>query len=76
MIMQIVDVCQEFRKLIQNYLLTEEELDEYDSEDEYPGQQKNDELLHNIRSRTKKNEEAFTGMGLLKFSSDNFAQTY
>lgn len=35
-----------------------------------------DDLLHNIRSRTKKNEEAFTGMGLLKFSSDNFAHTF
>ena len=76
MIMQIVDVCQEFRKLIQNYLLTEEELDDYDSEDGYPGQQMKDDMFHNIRSRTKKNEEAFTGMGLLKFGSDNFANTY
>lgn len=35
--MQIVDVCQEFRKLIQNYLLTEEDIDDYDSEEGYPG---------------------------------------
>jgi hypothetical protein len=72
-ILEIVDICQDFRKLIKYYLLA----DDYDqvSEDEEDNYGKANDSFDDgevKRSRSRKIEEKFVGMGLLNLTASNF----
>lgn len=64
-IMEIVAICQEFRKLVKAYLLTDESYGD-DQSDEQPDYL-NDSWENEKKARSKKIEEKFDGMGILKF---------
>jgi len=72
-ILEIVDICQDFRKLIKYYLLA----DDYDqaSEDEEDNYREVNDSFDDgevKRSRSRKIEDKFTGMGLLNLNASNF----
>ena len=72
-VMEIVEICLQFRKLIRFYLIENDNPDRGSDDDE-------DELssirydlsAEELRSRSRKIEENFNGIGILKFTSSNF----
>ena len=78
--MEIVDICQDFRKLIKYYLLSDDFDNMSDDDDAYsrgnqPGHNDSYDMdPATSKSRSRKIEDKFTGMGLLSINSSNFVQ--
>jgi len=72
-IMEVVDICQQFRKLVRHYFLDSDNPDQ-NSDDEDEMFVNNDYSSTDQKSRSQKIEENFPGVGILRFNSMNFTQ--
>ena len=68
--MEVLVVCQDFRKLVKMYLLSDDANSDNES-DEQP-EYLNDSWEEERKLRGQKIETAFDGMGILKFTSSSY----
>jgi hypothetical protein len=71
-IMEIVEICLQFRKLIRFYLIENDNPDQMSDDDDEVSNSRYDLSAEELRSRSKKIEDNFNGIGILRFTSSSF----